>query len=252
MSQKKRTDRQFLPASSRSHTRRARPDVFRQGEIIDHDYPIEYVEINWDRLRAKRAIVLTQVDQMPGYLLMPEVLELLECEMDARYRLIMDLMWNTGARISEVLALKPKSFIDDGYDYMVLLNTLKQRPGRPSKKALARSAKRHVPIADPIMRERIERYLHTNRFQRDERIFTMHRSSVNRHLESLLESIGGAPFRVTPHTFRHSFAIHLMLHGRPLKYIGQLLGHRSIESTEIYTNVLTLDAAHLLDGVGFH
>ena len=251
MSQNRPSDGLFSDTPSQRLPRRQRPDIFQQGSH-GSDFPIEVVEINWDRLRAKRAMVLTQVDAMPAYLLMPEVLALLEMEMDATYRLILDLMWNTGARISEVLALKPTSFVDDGYDYSVLLNTLKQRPGRPSKRALARSAKRHVPIADPIMRERIERYLHTQKFKKEERIFTMHRSSVNRHLDALVARTGGAPFRVTPHTFRHSFAIHLLLHGRPLKYIGQLLGHRSIESTEIYTNVLTLDAAHLLDGVGFH
>lgn len=63
---------------------------------------------------------------------------------------------------------------------------------------------------------------------------------------------GGADFRISCHTFRHSFAVHLLLHGRPLKVVSQLLGHRSVDSTEIYTNVLTVDAAHFLDGVDFH
>ncbi|MES9863315.1 MAG: hypothetical protein ABW157_11355 [Candidatus Thiodiazotropha sp. LLP2] len=46
--------------------------------------------------------------------------------------------------------------------------------------------------------------------------------------------------------------MHLLLHGRPLKVVRQLLGHRSIDSREIYTNVLTVDAEHFLDGVDFH
>ncbi|WP_228705896.1 tyrosine-type recombinase/integrase [Marinobacter sp. es.048] len=54
------------------------------------------------------------------------------------------------------------------------------------------------------------------------------------------------------HTFRHSFTVHLLLHGRPLKFVSQLLGHRSVESTEVHTNVLTFDGAHLLEGVEFH
>jgi hypothetical protein len=40
--------------------------------------------------------------------------------------------------------------------------------------------------------------------------------------------------------------------GRPLKYVSQLLGHKSIDSTEIYTNVLTIDGGHFLEGVDFH
>ena len=62
----------------------------------------------------------------------------------------------------------------------------------------------------------------------------------------------GIEKRATSHTFRHSFAVHLLLHARPLKIIGQLLGHRSIQSTEVYTHVLTVDAGHFLDGVDFH
>ena len=73
-----------------------------------------------------------------------------------------------------------------------------------------------------------------------------------KHLKKLIERVGGAPFTVSSHTFRHSFAIHLLLHGRPLKYVSKLLGHKSVETTEIYTNVLTVDGAHFLEGVNFH
>ncbi|UQG60710.1 site-specific integrase [Marinobacter sp. M3C] len=46
--------------------------------------------------------------------------------------------------------------------------------------------------------------------------------------------------------------MHLLLRGRPLKFVSQLLDHRSVESTEVYTNVLTFDGAHSLEGVDFH
>ncbi|WP_419619374.1 hypothetical protein, partial [Thiolapillus sp.] len=82
--------------------------------------------IDWDRLIAKRPTVLATIDDMPAYLLKPEV-----------------------------LALTPSSFVDDGYDFGVILKTLKQRPGRPSKKALQRSPKRYVPILDRLLQDRI-------------------------------------------------------------------------------------------------
>jgi site-specific recombinase XerD len=47
------------------------------------------------------------------------------------HRLILDLMWCTGARVSEVLAITPASFMDDGYYFGVVLKTLKQGAGRP-------------------------------------------------------------------------------------------------------------------------
>lgn len=214
-------------------------------------YPIQ-VRIDWDRLIAKRPTVLQTIDAMPAYLLKPEVLGLLEAEKHPTYRLILDLMWTTGARVSEVLALTPGSFVDDGYDFGVVLKTLKQRPGRPSKAALQRSAKRYVPIVDHLLQDRVQSYLYAGKFGKGARIFPMARQTVNRHIDALVERVGGAPFSISAHTFRHSFAIHLLLHGRPLKYVSQLLGHKSIDSTEIYTNVLTIDGGHFLEGVEFH
>jgi site-specific recombinase XerD len=226
--------------------------LFHPQEEPSAVFPIQSVHIDWDRLIQKRKTVLETIDAMPVYLLKPEVLALLDAEKHPTYRLILDLMWTTGGRISEVLALKPDSFVDDGYDFGVILKTLKQRPGRPRKAALQRSPKRYVPIADLLLQDRIQSYLYAGHFKKNERIFPMARQTVNRHINKLVERVGGAPFSISAHTFRHSFAIHLLLHGRPLKVVGKLLGHKSIDSTEIYTNVLTIDGGHFLEGVDFH
>jgi len=220
-------------------------------EPLSH-FPIQSVQIDWDRLLAKRPTVLETIDAMQGYLLKPEILTLLDAQKHPTHRLILDLMWTTGARISEVLALKPTSFIDDGYDFGVILKTLKQRPGRPTKKAVQRSPKRYVPIVDHALKDRIQSFLYAQHFKKTDRLFPMCRQTVNRHIYQLVEKVGGAPFSISCHTFRHSFAIHLLLHGRPLKYVSQLLGHKSMDSTEIYTNVLTIDGGHFLEGVDFH
>ena len=210
-------------------------------------FPIQHVQIDWQRLMAKHELVLDTVDAMPTYLLKPEVLGLLDAGKHPTYRLILDLMWTTGARISEVLALTSSHFINDGYDFMVVLRTLKQRPGRPTNVQLARRPKRAIPIVDSMLIDRIQSYLYAGHFRKDERIFT-----VNRHIHGLVKRVGRAPINITCHTSRHSLAIHLLLHGRPLKIVSQLLGRKSIESNEIYTNVLTADGGHFLDGVDFH
>ena len=215
-------------------------------------YPILHVEIDWERLIAKRPLLLKSIDDMPAYLLKPEVLELLALEKDLMYRLILDVMWSTGARISEVLALTPSSFIDDGDDFNVILKTLKQRPGRPSNASLQRSSKRPVPIKDHMLQEQLLFFLTAGQFKQTQQIFPVTRQNVNRHIHALVEEVGGAPFSISCKTFRHSFAIHLLLHGRPLKVIAKFLGHRSTHSTEIYTNVLTIDGGHFLEGVDFH
>ena len=48
---------------------------------------------------------------------------------------------------------------------------------------------------------------------------------------------------ITPHTFRHSYAMHMLYAGIPLKVLQSLMGHKSISSTEVYTKVFALDVA---------
>ena len=49
--------------------------------------------------------------------------------------------------------------------------------------------------------------------------------------------------QVTPHTFRHSYAMHMLYAGIPIKVLQAMLGHKSISSTEVYTKVFALDVA---------
>lgn len=226
--------------------------LFRSTEAPSLRFPIQSVLIDWNRLIEERPLVLKSIGSMPVYLLKPEVLRLLDAEKHPTYRLILDLMWTTGARISEVLGLKQSSFSDDGYDFGVILKTLNQRPGRPTKAVLNRSSKRYIPIIDHALEDRIQSFLYVAHLRKTERIFPMCRQTVNRHIHGLVERAGGAPFGISAHTFRHSFAIHLLLHGRPLACVAQLLGHKSVESTEIYSNALTFDGEHVLEGVDFH
>lgn len=240
----------FTRPQSRSGLSEA--SLFQQSVLADDLFPIQQVQIDWARLIAKRPQVLTTVDDMPKYLLKPEIQVLLEAEKDPTRRVMLDILWCTGARVSELLGLTQNSFLYDGYDYRVLLKTLKQRAGRPTNAAHRRSAKRLITLHDPVVIDRIQCYLKGARCQPEERVFKMCRQTVNRHIDALVNRVGGAPFKLHAHTFRHSFAVHLLLHARPLKLVSQLLGHRSIASTEIYTNVLSSDWGHLLKGVSFH
>ncbi|EBC7388816.1 phage integrase family protein, partial [Salmonella enterica] len=58
-------------------------------------------------------------------------------------------------------------------------------------------------------------------------------------------AVDGVTFSVpvTPHTFRHSYAMHMLYAGIPLKVLQSLMGHKSINSTEVYTKVFALDVA---------
>ncbi|WP_227551224.1 site-specific integrase [Kangiella sp. HZ709] len=200
---------------------------------------------------SKRHAVLVLNEDMPEYLLKPEVNSILDCEPNPAYRLIIDLIWSTGGRVSEILALTPERFLFDGHDFIIKLDTLKSR-GRPKKKSVERSPKRLIPLFDEKLKSAIQTFLYVNKFRKGEKIFKVCRQTVNRRIKRAAIKADDFPFAISSHTFRHSFAIHLVLHGRPLKYISQLLGHSSIKSTEIYTNVLTVDGSHFMKGIDFH
>ncbi len=163
----------------------------------------------------------------------------------------MTLLWVTGARISEVLALTPNHFRTlSTDDFGVTLQTLKKR-GRPRTRLRGESLQRFVPILDLNAQQRIINYLEMSRGRASERLFTMSRQSVDNHIKAACRLAGFDWIKASAHTFRHSFAIHLLIHARPLKFISKMLGHSSIQYTEIYTNVLTSDMDHFFEGIEF-
>jgi len=71
------------------------------------------------------------------------------------------------------------------------------------------------------------------------------RSMVFRIVQELA-GLAGITKAISPHTFRHSFATHLLEGGANLRVIQQMLGHESIQTTEIYTH---MDKTYLRDQI---
>lgn len=113
-----------------------------------------------------------------------------------------------------------------------------------------RGKERAVPLL-PKVREAIEAYVAACPFPmaRDEALFRGARGGplspalIRRAVQGARRRLGLSE-RTTPHALRHSFATHLLGRGADLRSLQELLGHASLSSTQIYTQV---DAAHLLD-----
>lgn len=139
------------------------------------------------------------------------------------------LAW-TGARVSEVLALKPSSFqIGQG---VVALRTLKRRKHHV----------REVPIP-PDLITALDRHFDLSAVRRDpqkadSRLWPWHRTTAWRLVKRVmrLSQINGQ--QASPRGLRHAFGIGTLQAGVPLNLTQRWLGHARISTTAIYTNVI--------------
>ncbi|MDO7834588.1 tyrosine recombinase XerC [Sphingobium sp. HBC34] len=152
----------------------------------------------------------------------------------ARDWAVLLLLYGAGLRIGEAMGLQG--------DIMPLGDTLRVT-GKRGKTRI-------VPLL-PQVRSAIDAYVSQCPYQpaRDEPLFRGARGGplspalIRRAVQGARGRLGLSE-RTTPHALRHSFATHLLGRGADLRSLQELLGHASLSSTQIYTQV---DAAHLLD-----
>jgi len=151
-----------------------------------------------------------------------------------RDRAILETMYSAGLRVSEVVGL-------DRGDLDFEAGVLRVR-GKGRKERLApigsfavRALRRWFRVCTPSPREPTgpDAPVFVNRFGR--RLTTR---SVARMLDKYLRQ-AGLDRRTTPHSLRHSFATHLLDRGADIRSVQELLGHKSLVTTQIYTHVST-------------
>lgn len=157
-----------------------------------------------------------------------------------RDQAMLEVLYSCGLRVSELISLKIQDlFFGEGYIRVI---------GKGDKQRL-------VPIS-AIARERIHRYLDQRPGGRSniETVFLNNRGSQLTRVMvfTILKEAArraGINKRISPHTFRHSFATHLLEGGASIRQVQEMLGHESILTTEIYTH---LDSSHLRQTVEEH
>jgi len=147
-----------------------------------------------------------------------------------RDRAIFELLYGCGLRISELVSLN----VDDVKDKNIL-----RVFGKGSKERI-------VPVGNKA-RVAVERYLSSSRdlLKQDveeDALFLNQKGGrlTARGVDFLLEQYfrkGALHYRISAHALRHSFATHMLNHGADLRVIQELLGHESLSTTQIYTEV---------------
>ncbi len=153
---------------------------------------------------------------------------------------MLETLYSCGLRVSELTALRMSDlFFGEGYIRVI---------GKGDKQRL-------VPVST-MARDRIQLYLeHRHPYRANED--TVFLNNRGRRLTRVMvftvikqaAARAGIDKRISPHSFRHSFATHLLEGGASIRQVQELLGHESILTTEIYTH---LDNEHLRQTVENH
>lgn len=149
-----------------------------------------------------------------------------------RDRAILEVLYGCGLRVSEAVGLHISDiFLQDGF-VRVIGKGNKQRLV-PLGEMAASAVKEYLFIRGEAADTASEDILFLNRFGR-----ALTRVSVFNMVKKQA-LLAGVTKEISPHTFRHSFATHLIENGADLRVVQEMLGHESILTTEIYTHIDT-------------
>lgn len=173
--------------------------------------------------------------KLPLFLYPKEIEALLEAPKDdvlgIRDRAIIELLYATGIRVSELVSIKTED-VNFGSNYIIVFGKgSKERVvffGKKAEESLERYLKESRPF---LLRDISEEYLFLNKNGT-----SISDRSIRRMIDKYVKQTA-LNSNISPHTLRHTFATHMLNNGADLKTVQELLGHSSLSTTQIYTHV---------------
>jgi site-specific recombinase XerD len=159
-----------------------------------------------------------------------------------RYYLLVNFLYRTGARIYEILMLRPSDI--SLATNSVRMKTLKQGKDRNGiQKEKYRIIPLHADLRDAYMQYLLDMNIST---KSEDPLFPMSRQVVDLYFKKMQSKLG---FRIHAHKFRHTFAVKAIMDNVPLNVLQQWLGHSSIFTTSIYTQITGMDTSQFMERV---
>jgi len=173
--------------------------------------------------------------KLPQFLNREEIENLLcspdtNCKRGLRDRAILEIMYASGLKVTEVISLDTDD-VDLDLGYIKCTKGANIRIVPLGKPAIA-SLKAYVTVARPVMANPDERSLFVNCSTGS----AMSRQGLWKLIKEYAEK-SGIRKSITPHSLRHSFAVHLMENGADLLSIQEMLGHKDASSTQMYARM---------------
>lgn len=154
--------------------------------------------------------------------------------------LILELLFSTGLRVSELCSLSIETFLLGESELRLLVN------GKGRKERMIQiTTSELINLAKTYYSEFAKEIQHSGAILLNRQGHPISTQSIRRIIQRYLKRIGSS-YHVTPHMFRHTFATSLLEAGMDIRYIQSLLGHSSISTTQIYTHVTAYQQTALL------
>lgn len=171
-----------------------------------------------------------KINYLPRALGKEDVFKLIDAasSLGLRSRLLLELLYGLGARVSEVTSLKVED-IDFDNCFIKLI-------GKGEKE-------RHNPIHEgciDLIRDYMKAYNISSGYlfpHRDDPSRHITREAVNQMVKKASKMVGIDPDTVSPHVLRHSFATHMLENGCDMSLVQEYLGHEDITTTKIYAKI---------------
>ncbi|MFQ5861496.1 MAG: tyrosine-type recombinase/integrase [Candidatus Brocadiales bacterium] len=189
------------------------------------------------RVPRDRDIIALGDGELPAYFTRDEVDRIL-AQVEGRDKLLLSLLWQTGIRVSEALALEVKGV--DFYGKVIRIKSLKKQ--RPEIRV--------IPINGHLT-GLLGTYIAQEGLRGKARLFPITRQRAFQVIREACYKAGIDKARAHPHTLRHSFAVHCVLNQVPLPVLKKWLGHSSIARTMIYCQVLAKDTRSFYEAIAF-
>ena len=159
-----------------------------------------------------------------------------------RYFLLVEFLYRTGGRIDEILMVRPSDV--NLATNSIRLKTLKQGKDRNGvQREKYRVIPLHVDLRDAYMQYLLDMNIST---KSEDPLFPMSRQVIDLYFKKMQDKLG---FKIHAHKFRHTFAVKAIVDNVPLNVLQQWLGHSSIFTTSIYTQITGMDTSQFMERI---
>jgi len=209
------------------------------GTINDHRSAIKYLyevilDFGWNDRRIPR---LKDYKPIPVVLSKDEVLRILKSTNNLLLKAVFTTMYSSGLRISEVINIKTSDIDSENMQICI-------RKPKSGKARYAILSEKNLKL----LRKYFKKYWKKRygKWEKEDYLFCSYKKNIPITSKTIRKELkksaklAGIKKEPTPHTFRHSFAVHLLESGSNLLLIKELLGHKSIVSTCIYLQLVNI------------